>query len=266
MVCALLLLLFATCAHNSPTAPKTKNPETIPETVPEATPETAVDGLANFRDLGGYNTASGKKVKTGLLYRSNEFYGNLTEKGKSQLSALNLEAVYDLRDAAELVERPDERLDGAQYYNTSIPYDTPDPTGMTEKQFYVAVYQSMVDLQTTNPAEGGPAGYNSLKTILEGALNTEGKKAILWHCASGKDRTGFVSAIFLSMLGVDNETVTQEYLKSNAALGTNECKAEYVDVCLGGLQKTWGSVDNYLVSQVGMTPAQLDALRGLYLE
>ena len=100
----------------------------------------------------------------------------------------------------------------------------------------------------------------------------------LVHCTAGKDRTGFASALVLLALGVPEETVMEDYLRTNLHLGSLrrlvlfvplysffrtesqdilpliEARPEYLQASLDAIAENYGSVDAYLEAALGVGP------------
>lgn len=254
-----------------------------------------VDGLDNIRDIGGYKTKDGKKVKWGVLYRADSL-SKMTENGKKDFEKLKIGYIFDLRDDNEIAKAPDPVFKNVTYIHTEIPTSgiVQGKPGSTEeiKEFYSKPetldywkngYEYMV---------GSSEARESLKTILLTSLENKGKTGMIWHCSGGKDRTGFISVIFLSLLGVDNETILKDYLLTNeyrkkfdtkeledmkkifendpvmteGFLAIQQAKPEYAGVFLDKIERLYGTTENYLIKEVGMTQEQLNEIKALYTE
>ena len=121
-------------------------------------------------------------------------------------------------------------------------------------------------------------------------LNTK-EGAVLYHCSEGKDRTGIVTMIILYILGVDLETIRQDYLFSNGMLDDYRARRDkyfkengenlkfranmrilgsvqdaFLDTALITIEEEYGGLDNYIEKQLKISPEMQEALRELYLE
>ena len=159
-----------------------------------------IDGVTNFRDLGGYTTDSGKKVKQGLLYRTGRFnlsstndpIKEITSAGEDQLmNYLNMKTELDLRftnyESGGL--NGESVVDGLEYIRV----------GMTSNQ----------NIATNNKTQ--------IRTIFEDILSDEDKYPLCFHCNIGTDRTGCLAYIILTLLGVSKTDAMCDYLLSNYA-------------------------------------------------
>jgi protein-tyrosine phosphatase len=109
-----------------------------------------------------------------------------------------------------------------------------------------------------------------------------GSPALLFHCTAGKDRTGFGAALILSALGVDRDTVLEDYLattrlwrgaadirKSLASVAGDVLTSvhpQFLDAGFAAMEAAHGSVEGYLEAKVGLGRARRDALRAALVE
>ncbi len=188
-------------------------PPASPATSATSAPVAATPRLAsvdNFRDVAGegYANAAGQHLTRGVLYRSNALTPNPADQ--AALDALHPTAVYDVRTAAEITQKPERVPAGAVY--TNIPILSGDLTAAVKtiktpdgaRAFLTDMYRSFV----TGPQER--AGFAKLLTAV---ANTAGPQVI--NCTGGKDRTGWAAALLLIIAGVPQDTITKDYLLSN---------------------------------------------------
>ncbi|MYW89335.1 tyrosine-protein phosphatase [Amycolatopsis rubida] len=157
-------------------------------------------GAYNFRDLGGLRTGDGHKVRAGALFRSDTLQALTEQDAANLVDALGVELIVDLRGGAEAVEQGRGLLARAAvcYLNAPLrdaPVTDLDPAEQT-LQFY---------LQTLT-ASGA-----MLTNVVRFLAALAGRPAV-FHCAAGKDRTGVVTALVLSLLGVQREEIVRDYL------------------------------------------------------
>ena len=173
-----------------------------------------VEGAINLRDFGGYMTADGRSVNRGMLFRCG-LMTDIPVSAYEDFAALNLGVICDLRSQQEVDESPTP--DAEPFHcRVHIPiwpgsstqfHETARETRPTPGEF--------VDFMAQVTREIARDHVEAYKQLASELLNTE--RGFLLHCSAGKDRTGFGAAIILSMLGVDEETVMQDYLISNQA-------------------------------------------------
>jgi protein-tyrosine phosphatase len=160
-------------------------------------------GAYNFRDLGGYPTAGGARTRWGRVFRSDTLA--LKESDFEVFDCLGIRVVYDLRSDLERATTPN-RLPPGDRLVECIPLASEEAVrpaieaGLKDGEAFLAdLYLSMLE----HCAE-------DFGRILTG-LADDSKLPAVFHCAAGKDRTGVVAAVLLSVLGVDEEVVLDDY-------------------------------------------------------
>ncbi len=155
---------------------------------------------------------------------------DISSEDINYLTSKRLGSIIDLRTPEESSDEPDRLIIGAHY--RPIPIFRKSILGITHEM----KGKSLLQLHREYSAErmrslipDMPKLYQSMITDIQALeqlsevmheiiRNTVEQKSTLFHCTVGKDRTGVVSALLLSMLDVDEETITQDYLRSNAAI------------------------------------------------
>jgi len=178
---------------------------------------------ANLRDLGGLPTSDGWTVRTGRLFRSGHLC-DLDDAGLSVVGALGVRTIVDLRRPVEIAERPHPDVPGAELIHCQVSDD--------DNEF--AVVANMLD-----DAEGtidGPAAVEDyFRRNVDGRLDAyrpvfrlatdPARLPLLFNCTAGKDRTGFVAAVLLRLLGVDEATLN-EVIDSGLPFMTSGCPSK----------------------------------------
>lgn len=182
----------------------------------------AVKRAENMRELGGYQTKDGRTVARQKLVRSATI-NLLTDEDKVYLADYGIRKVVDFRSPTEREEQPDQPIPTAE--NIALPIfpvkekavsASPYEVMMKMQQGYSAhdqmleVYRNFVTMPHIHKQ------YNQFFEIL--LKNEKADESVLFHCTAGKDRTGFGAAMMLSALGVDQETIFADYLKTNRFL------------------------------------------------
>ena len=257
-------------------------------------PGTQLDfaGGTNFRELGGYEADEGKHIKWGQIWRGIPTCKLTGEADRAKLDALGLRLILDLRSVEEAKKEPDYVPDGARLVQIcglrdatgqEIDFSPNDiqrlvqsaPAGMSLTQL---MYRQMLT---------GNKAFKELFRALEA-----GETPILFHCSAGKDRTGVAAMLILLALGASDETICADYERTNlcrkaeidAVLAEHAeeiaanpaCRMRYyrkagVDPAaapfvLRTIRAKYGSAENYLEAEYGLTPARLMRLRRMYLE
>ena len=161
-----------------------------------------IDGLANFRDLGGLPTPAGP-VRSGVLFRSDGLH-QLSDAGRAAVLALGCATIIDLRTTEEL-----ERLAGP-FPAVHVPlHEELDDLGIADPLALVGLDEGvawLTSLYTLLLEHAGP----QFRTIFETLADDANLPAIV-HCAGGKDRTGLTVALILSILGVPRDVVLDDF-------------------------------------------------------
>ncbi|MHC4176970.1 MAG: tyrosine-protein phosphatase, partial [Planctomycetota bacterium] len=254
-----------------------------------------IASVPNLRDLGGYKTGDGATVAGGLVYRSNQL-AEISEEDMEKLAGLKLKTDFDLRTAEERKLRPDELPPGVKEVWLDVLADA-------EQAGPAMLEKLMKDPKAANEALGGgkaeadfqasyrqfvslPSAKEAFKKLFLALADREQLPA-LFHCTTGKDRTGWAAAALLTLLGVPRETVMEDYLRSNdyiipkyqkvidafVAAGGDEgippailgVKKEYLDAAFDEMEAKYGTIEKYFSEGLGIDAAQQKALRDLYL-
>jgi protein-tyrosine phosphatase len=279
-------------------APEPGEPSPAP---PAATPDRhiALDGQPNFRDLGGYETADGRTVRWGQVYRSGEL-PRLTDADVAHLETLGIDTVVSFLTEREIEARGPDRLP-AGTVEVALPMAAGNLGDLT------AV---VVEARNTGDFSGVPPDINPdihRRLMIEAreyyaALLREiadpANRPLVFHCSHGIHRTGTATAILLSALGVPWETVREDYLLSNTyrqeeidhrlaqlrdlhAQNTGVApedvdttnmeafyilQASYIDAALEQAVADYGSIESYIRDGLGISDTEVERLRSQLLE
>ncbi|MEU8924037.1 tyrosine-protein phosphatase [Kitasatospora sp. NPDC048545] len=232
----------------------------------------AFDALHNFRDLGGYPAAGGRSVRWGLLYRSDSLGKLASPADLDRLRALGVRTVIDLRYPWEIAAKgrmPD--VAGVEYHNLSIehrPYDQAEIDPELDPWRYLA----------DRFAEVAEDGVKEIRQVLD--VITDADAPVVVHCASGKDRTGLVAALLLTLLGVAEDDIAADFALTELATahfvaewhaahpgrtlrwpGYGRAPEAVIRLTLADLAARHGSVEGYLTGTLGIDRDRIDALR-----
>ncbi|MFC3997588.1 tyrosine-protein phosphatase [Nocardiopsis sediminis] len=168
----------------------------------------AFEHLHNFRDLGGYRTLDGRTVRWGRLFRSDSL-AKLQGADWDRFLALGIGTVIDLRHPWE-VERSGRvpHHPGLEYHNLSIEYRPYDQAGLDPD---VDPARFLAERYAEAAHERGAEIGRVLEVIADAA------GPVAFHCHSGKDRTGVIAMLVLTLAGVGADDVAADYALTGRA-------------------------------------------------
>ena len=246
------------------------------------TREVKLEGAVNFRDLGGYKTKDGKKVKMGLLYRSAAL-NTLTDADLAKIEGLHIKYDFDFRGPYEVKTAPDKIPTGTT--RISLPAGSEnigDSNYMKNMGKYMKSDSFLLSFYTNLTP------YKERYTpLFDSLLSNTTVSPILFHCTAGKDRTGIAAALILYALGVDENTIYDDYEATNyyrrnenaktiaqmtKYYGLDEktannlmgAKKEYIAATFATIRATYGSIDTYLQKEIGLNTSKINKLRKAY--
>lgn len=172
-------------------------------------------GAPNFRDIGGYTSEDGRRVRHGVIYRS-EGLADLTEQDLEVATSLGISLICDLRSDHERQQIPTRWPTSNALRNLHLDISADLRAGQ----------RAMSHALLENPSAAGATqamltSYQQFPQAFTGKLNllfeqllSGASLPMVFHCAAGKDRTGFVAAMLLSALGVSEAQILEDYLLS----------------------------------------------------
>ena len=184
-----------------------------------------VEGAVNLRDLGGLPTRDGAKIRPHRLLRSGLMHA-ITEAGLATLrDTLGVRTVIDFRDPREREE--DGLVDWARLGVTARHLPPLSDAAFVAQQRVVSGEQAAA-WQASRPGGGldralyrdlvsGDAGRHAYRAFLE-RLADPGTGPTVFHCSGGRDRTGIAAALALTVLGVDEAVICEDYRLSGEQL------------------------------------------------
>ncbi|KRD43915.1 protein tyrosine phosphatase [Cellulomonas sp. Root930] len=245
--------------------------------------------VTNLRDLGGRATADGGTVATGVAFRSAEL-ADPSVGTDAVLAGLRIRTVVDLRTEAERSSRPDQLPAGAQLRVLDALADLPSGAAA---QLPAVLASGGIDALADLDLAGqmlavyrrlvvGEAARQAYAGLVRAVIDAE-RRAVLFHCTAGKDRTGWATTVLLLAAGVDEEGAMEEYLAVGPAVRTTyapllqqvgdaggnpddlrpllEVRPEYLDTALALVRERFGSFEGYLSDGLGLGAVEVEALR-----
>ncbi|WP_344260720.1 tyrosine-protein phosphatase [Actinomadura napierensis] len=246
--------------------------------------DVTVDGAVNVRDIGGYTARDGRHVRYGAVYRSASL-SKVTATGVAQLQRLGLSASVDFRSQLEV------GMSGADKLPAGV-----TPVAANINAFSPTLLTMVPELLKAILAQDKPGEFMALsyrgfvhdpdsRKQFSAALKriASAKGPVLYHCTEGKDRTGVMTAVLLTALGVDKTQVYGDYLRSNQELADQNAaelaqleklgidpalvepfltvRASYLDSAFDQIKKDFGTFDAFLTKGLGIDAATRAALR-----
>jgi protein-tyrosine phosphatase len=234
-----------------------------------------LEGGSNFRDLGGHRTADGATVRRGTVFRSAHL-GGLTDTDRSSLGKLGVRTIVDLRGVSEAAETPHliaglackvvgahiepqlgEKLRDAVASGTATPF---------------LVMQFLTDHYRDYPRRCAPGFRTLFSTLSDGT-----HRPLVFHCTAGKDRTGFASALLLSLLGVHWDDVMEDYLRTNelwtghvgrypeldidTRAAIIEARRPYLEAAFDVVRADYGSIEAFAEKALGLDASARERLK-----
>lgn len=261
-----------------------------------------LEGLHNTRDLGGFKTADGRKIRPHRLLRSGQLLGMTKQDERMLLEEYDLKTVVDFRTEREKQESPDPVPAGVAYYE--IPILSELAVGITRDR---ESERRMLRLLSERLKDGVDAAAEYMRRLYRSIVKEEYSRrqyrrffeillkqeegAVLWHCSAGKDRAGVGTAYVLWALGVPDETVYADYRRVNSLTGEAveeqlarireripdegllSCLRSLMQVQDGYLKSVqdeilqdYGSIDRFLEQEMGLDPERRARMQERYLE
>jgi protein-tyrosine phosphatase len=226
--------------------------------------------LFNVRDLGGYPTVDGQQTKWKSLLRADEL-NRLTPEGVEALIDYGVRTVIDMRFPHETRERSYlSELDHSQLHCIHICLwggEGDDWKSFYEKGGAKEHWNCAILEESKQP----------IAAVMK-AIADARDGGVLFHCVSGKDRTGLIASLLLALADVEPQaiefdyTVTKENLREpylellkhktrEAVLDQIRCPGEQVHNMLAHLNERYGGANGYLQS-IGLSPAEVARIRG----
>ncbi len=186
-------------------------------------------GTSNTRDIGGYVTSDERTLRWGQIIRS-ENLSRLTADDFRKLEGIGVKTVIDLRTQREHDKAP------TVWQGDHPPMFYHFPVGDSQNDWFKAQRRMMSKNRFTEKqalehmvegyrmiAAEGPPSYQKLMDLVLDQSNWP----ILIHCNAGKDRAGIAVTLILEALGVDRETIMEEFLLTNE-VGRSQEKAVFL--------------------------------------
>lgn len=242
-----------------------------------------IKGAYNVRDVGGYLTQNGGIIKWKKLYRSGKI-SNIQASENDQMAGMKLKTICDFRTLAEQEAAPDH------WYNLENIKAYPFPIGEGRLDRLGWMKQAAMGTGKSSYLYEANQRYvlehaQRFRAFFEVLLD-EDNYPLLYHCTAGKDRTGFATMLLFSALGVDHDTIIEDYLLTNEYLNKyfwKEMEAssakngfdiekirpiliadkDYLQGAFDAIHEHYGSVHYYLEKEINLGPEEISKLERL---
>lgn len=262
-----------------------------------------LDSLINTRDLGGIKTKDGREIKKGVIYRSGKLYKCSEEDIRTLYEKYNLRTVIDLRTDHENNQAPDKLYKDIK--RISNPILTEAQMGITREEKEAERPSNLIFVKRILKGEGR-YGLEFMKGLYLNFIEndfctsqyanfirlliSENSGSILYHCSVGKDRVGTGTIIFLSLLGVDQKDILQDFVLTNEYIEPDiqkeikelskdiddprleetfrdlfSVRIAYGEAIIEYINKNYSSFDNYRKKVLKITDSEVQKLKEKYL-
>ena len=241
-----------------------------------------IKSVKNIRDFSYGNIKSNKLLRSGEL-------DNITEEDFRILyDNYNLRTIIDLRASYE--RSIDFNKFGVNYFSIPLIDEETPKSKLTEDEIILNFLRTMPNDKNNQKYEKLLQSKRSWSAIFDVIYNHK-EGSILIFCHQGKDRTGVVSALILSLLGIDYETIKEDYLLSNELLkertdylynrvvsvakeqGLNPiskesllANKEYLDYVFEYINNTYGKLDNFYKQVCNLDADKINTIKKTYIQ
>lgn len=234
------------------------------------------DGCHNVRDLGDLPTVDGGLTRRGAFIRA-DVLGRLTPQGKQALLDYGVRTIIDLRAPDEVAELPsavfDDDVQAPLYINVKQELSPPEVLALFKQaQTRSELYTIALDHHAPNQVR-----------VMRAIANAE-PGGLIFHCHSGKDRTGIIAALLLDLAGVEPDAIAADYAETQKQLwpiyekwleetgGEEAIDHWWIPITepqtmldtLAHLETEYGGAEAYLL-QGGQTPEEIAQLKARLL-
>lgn len=233
-------------------------------------------GLPNTRDLGGYPTADGRRLKRRRLLRSGTLFHGTKEDIRLLREEYGLRKIIDLRTGVEREQMPDPEIEGVIYVHNPLFQEETMGISREKKQREADIVDVMIRICREIGGDNNrymeelyPKMVTDEYTLAQmkrfyEELASQKEGSILFHCTEGKDRVGTTAALFLLLMGVPEETVLADYQRTNVFLKDRRESILALVAKRGGDENLLAQVDSMNSVDVRYLQAVLQKVKALH--
>lgn len=267
----------------------------------EASQSINLTSVKNARELGGYLTNEGRKVKRGVLLRTAALSKISSEDIKHLTEDYHLSVIADFRMTYEVAPKPDPVIEGVKYLNLRVINEDLFRKELEKKlefegnaieRLRMIVESGLVSKDMYVNFLSEMSGKSAYREFFRELLNLPSGHSLLFHCTQGKDRTGCAAMLILSALGVSEDTIMKDYMLTNTfnadsinaqqkmllSNGINESELDrymivldevnpvLMNTVMSWLKENYGSPVGYIINELGITEEEIETLKAKFLE
>jgi protein-tyrosine phosphatase len=236
-----------------------------------------LDGAFNFRDLGGLPTRDGGTTRTGVMFRSDALH-HLVPTDVERLTEIGMRTIIDLRSAVEL-----ERTGRGPLEDTDMQW-LHAPLSHGEAAAGRALPPALAEGDLGRHYVTSLAERTETLAAVIGHLAARENLPAVFHCTAGKDRTGMVAALVLSIVGVPDDVIVHDYTLTDDRMalvmeriratggfpesdqplpeGVGRAEAASMETFLAAVQETYGDATGW-ARDAGLDDTTLASLRAV---
>lgn len=257
--------------------------------------------VGNARELGGYPSSDGRKVKHGVLLRTAALYGISSDDLTRLTDDYSLSVITDLRMSLEAAPKPDPSIDGVRYKNLRVIDEDLFHQELEKKLAFegnaierlkMIVDSGLVSHDMYIGFLSGNWGKKAYSEFFRELLDLPPGRSILFHCTQGKDRTGCAAMLILSALGVSENIIMEDYMLTNTfnaglieaqrknllshgikeselekyMIVLDEVNPKNMKTALSWLEENYGSPVGYIINELGISEDDIEKLKAKFLE
>lgn len=245
-----------------------------------------IEGGYNIRDLGGYKTSDGGTLKWRKIFRAG-LLTHIKDRQDQKMIDMGLKSICDFRAVDEQAASPDcwYQLDQLQRYSLPIGEGRPDKfPWLNEESLEVGKGHHLYKANRSYVLRHSKRYHRFFEIIME-----EDNYPLLFHCTAGKDRTGFGAVLLLSALGVDWETIVEDYLLTNIYLADFansmsgiiaqnstvsqekiitifQANISFLQGALDAIDASYGSIKEYMKKELSIGESEKDKLKSILVD
>ena len=241
-----------------------------------------LEGSSNFRDLGGYESSNGMKLKKGLIYRSDSL-SYLSKGDIKKIQKVGIKTVCDFRSDIEMDEYP------SPFNSETVPKlnHLPIKTLGTQDLKELSTRKGVTSQELADELQEHYVLYvTQHKNTYSKFINTiaSGEIPLVFHCFAGKDRTGYGALLFLAIMGVKKEIIIEDYLLTNdfykgpiisedwrdssskLLKPLFEARVDYINAAFNEIYSKYIKIEDFVVKELDVEAKTIDIMKKRILE